>query len=925
MSDDFVVTVKQITSYPFTASANYNDAVLIQQGGVGGPYAWTDPNGLLAPLAAEGGPLGIGRVPPAGAAAEQWFSNYGSIVLDGGIGFNAYVNGGWAYSQAGPAAVITFGNGEIAGVIAPSGISGNAIDMSANQVFVINSAGMEIFNGTLAVARDPVAPNEVATAHYVTSNTVWSLNGRQGNVNLTLADIVLAGGAPIESPHFAGFPTTPDADLSANNNLIANTRFVWSAIYNTLGCTVISVNGRNGNVVINECDLIAANGTTWNHPLVPTQPMADRSNNAASTLFVAQWIDDIQNDLVNFTSTNVTQAWVSQNFAPINSPNFTGIPTGPTANPGNTTGQLATTAFVQAAITGGTAGVASFNTRTGAVTLTTLDITNAGGAPLASPALSGTPTAPTATAGTNTTQIASTAFVHAAVAAIPAPVTSFNTRTGAVTLVLTDVTAVGGAPLAGPTFTGIPSAPTAAPSTNTTQIATTAFVTAAISALPANVTTFNGRSGAVSLIQNDVSAVGGALLASPSFTGAPLAPTASPGTSTTQIATTAFVTSAIAAIATGVTSFNTRTGPVTLTTADVTSAGGAPLASPTFTGVPAGPTASPATNTTQLATTAFVAAAIAAIGTGVTSFNTRTGAVTLSSADVSAAGGALLASPTFTGVPSAPTATAGTNTTQLATTQFVTAAISAINVGVTTFNTRSGAVTLSGTDITGAGGLLSATAASTYLPLAGGTVTGTLTVQPSSGAANVYTVAPAGSSANHYLNVGTSQWDVCNVTGTMQIFDNSGGGGTRAQFTAGSSGIFTIMGDGQKPGGGPWTATSDERIKHVRDIWTGGLNEIIQIHPVVFVYRGNDRVAPDLPSPHKDVAESQKLFVGLSAQSVEMIIPQMVEKTTGWINDCEVDDLRKIDAGPLLYTLVNAVKELAERVSDLERTTHADP
>lgn len=37
-------------------------------------------------------------------------------------------------------------------------------------------------------------------------------------------------------------------------------------------------------------------------------------------------------------------------------------------------------------------------------------------APLASPALTGTPTAPTATAGTNTTQIATTAFVTSAIA-----------------------------------------------------------------------------------------------------------------------------------------------------------------------------------------------------------------------------------------------------------------------------------------------------------------------------------------------------------------------------------------------------------------------------------------------------------------------------------------------------------------------------
>jgi len=49
-------------------------------------------------------------------------------------------------------------------------------------------------------------------------------------------------------------------------------------------------------------------------------------------------------------------------------------------------------------------------------TLSGYGITDA--APLASPALTGTPTAPTATAGTNTTQIATTAFVTTAVAAV---------------------------------------------------------------------------------------------------------------------------------------------------------------------------------------------------------------------------------------------------------------------------------------------------------------------------------------------------------------------------------------------------------------------------------------------------------------------------------------------------------------------------
>lgn len=44
------------------------------------------------------------------------------------------------------------------------------------------------------------------------------------------------------------------------------------------------------------------------------------------------------------------------------------------------------------------------------------------------------------------------------------------------------------APLASPTFTGVPAAPTAVPGTNTTQLATTAFVTAAVGGLTGTVT-----------------------------------------------------------------------------------------------------------------------------------------------------------------------------------------------------------------------------------------------------------------------------------------------------------------------------------------------------------------------------------------------------------------------------------------------------
>ena len=77
-----------------------------------------------------------------------------------------------------------------------------------------------------------------------------------------------------------------------------------------------------------------------------------------------------------------------------------------------------------------------------------------------------------------------------------APVSSVFGRTGNVTAASGDYSVgniTGAAPLASPTFTGTPAAPTAAAGTNTTQLATTAFATTALN-LKANLAspTFTG-------------------------------------------------------------------------------------------------------------------------------------------------------------------------------------------------------------------------------------------------------------------------------------------------------------------------------------------------------------------------------------------------------------------------------------------------
>lgn len=74
------------------------------------------------------------------------------------------------------------------------------------------------------------------------------------------------------------------------------------------------------------------------------------------------------------------------------------------------------------------APVASVAGKTGTVTLVVGDVS--GAAPLASPALTGTPTAPTASAATNTTQIATTAYVKSQGYVTSSGVTSVSTGTG---------------------------------------------------------------------------------------------------------------------------------------------------------------------------------------------------------------------------------------------------------------------------------------------------------------------------------------------------------------------------------------------------------------------------------------------------------------------------------------------------------------
>ena len=161
------------------------------------------------------------------------------------------------------------------------------------------------------------------------------------------------------------------------------------------------------------------------------------------------------------------------------------------------TAALATKTYAD---TAGTNAIASANTYA--------DSAVASKAPLASPALTGTPTAPTATVGTNTTQIATTAFVKAEVdaviAAAPGALNTLDELAAALgddanyATTVTNALALK-APLAGPTFTGTVALPAASSVTLDGTALSTTLATKAD-----NNSVINVMSGAHTIVVADV-------------------------------------------------------------------------------------------------------------------------------------------------------------------------------------------------------------------------------------------------------------------------------------------------------------------------------------------------------------------------------------------------------------------------------------
>lgn len=184
-----------------------------------------------------------------------------------------------------------------------------------------------------------------------------------------------------------------------------------------------------------------------------------------------------------------------------------------------------------------------------------------------------------------------------------------------------------------------------APSNLQLAAAISTFVAGPTGAVSGDIAVFNGTTGLVikdsgiqvnSLMTGPGSSVNGDIAVFNGITGGVLKDSSVQISSlATNAAISQLITGPVISVVGDIATFNNTTGTVAADSGVLVSSL-APIASPTFTGTPKAPTATAGTNTTQLASTAFVTTAVAAAGTTSSSFSAHNNGVAQSIPNVTA-------------------------------------------------------------------------------------------------------------------------------------------------------------------------------------------------------------------------------------------------------------------------------------------------
>ena len=325
-----------------------------------------------------------------------------SVALDPGGSYK------WTglYNIFGANQVIGFGSTTLPTVLPVNGNTSSAVGlMLGNNANLNGETDLYNFSNTGNGGFDffNIASGEVLTNYAsLTPNLgipIFNLKGLGGQFQINGVNILdnvittstLANYAPIASPTFTGIPKAPNPPVGTTSTQIATTKFVtdaigangsfspntsytWGSNYQLYGndqvlCVGSSLMNTNkpqigltspqqGSQICNntqiqgETDFVNYSASNVGGFCFQNMSSTNTLTNLA-TMYRngATCIFNLPNPSSQFQigGANILDAVTSK--APINSPNFTGVPTAPTAIAGTSTDQLATTAFVEQAIT----------------------------------------------------------------------------------------------------------------------------------------------------------------------------------------------------------------------------------------------------------------------------------------------------------------------------------------------------------------------------------------------------------------------------------------------------------------------------------------------------------------------------------------------------------------------------------------------
>src|SRR5215475_9533397 len=156
MTDSWVVNVRQLTEYPFKPVADTGDAVLLQTGGLGGPYNFTTSIGVTQALQAPGQQLGVGVPLPGDAVGTGVISTHLLTLTGCSIGWNWYVNSSSVPARLAPGAagMLCFdAGGNLTVQTAPAGAQGAPLG-ALSAALSLTAAGYLTLPQTALVGRD---------------------------------------------------------------------------------------------------------------------------------------------------------------------------------------------------------------------------------------------------------------------------------------------------------------------------------------------------------------------------------------------------------------------------------------------------------------------------------------------------------------------------------------------------------------------------------------------------------------------------------------------------------------------------------------------------------------------------------------------------------------------------------------------------